>query len=48
MIESTSSAITAKECWLRFASLFKNKWHNIEELIDFDGKESMPSTFLLQ
>ena len=28
-------------------SLFKNKWHNIEVLIDFDGKESIPSTFFI-
>jgi hypothetical protein len=47
MIELMSGAISSKECGLRFVSLFKNKWHNIEELIDFDGKESIPSTFFI-
>ena len=47
MIELTRGAINSKECWLRFLSLFKNKWHNIEVLIDFDGKESIPSTFFI-
>jgi peptidoglycan/xylan/chitin deacetylase (PgdA/CDA1 family) len=47
MIELTSGAISGKECYLRFTSIFKNKWHNIEELIDFDGKESIPSTFFI-
>jgi len=47
MIELTSGAISGKECCLRFTSLFKNKWHSIEELIDFDGKESIPSTFFV-
>lgn len=47
MIELISGAISGKESCLRFASLFKNKWHNIEELIDFDGKESIPSTFFI-
>ncbi len=45
MIELTIGVITAKKCCLRFASLFKNRWHNIEELIDFDAKE--PSTFFI-
>jgi len=47
MIELMSGAISGKESCLRFASLFKNKWHNIEELIDFDGKNSIPSTFFI-
>lgn len=47
MIELTSGIISGKECGLRFASLFKNKWHNIKELIDFDGKECVPSTFFI-
>ena len=47
MIELTIGAITAKECQLRFSSLLKNRWHNIKELIDFDGKESIPSTFFI-
>jgi len=47
MIELMSGAIRGKECCLRFIGLFKNKWHNIEELIDFDGKESIPSTFFV-
>jgi len=47
MIELMSGAISGKECCLRFLSLFKNKWHNIEELVDFDGKESIPSTFFV-
>ena len=47
MIELTIGAITGKECCLRFASLLKNKWHNIEEVIDFDEKEAIPSTFFI-
>ena len=47
MIELTSGAISGKECCLRFTSIFKNKWHNIEELIDFDRIESIPSTFFV-
>ena len=47
MIELTIGMITGKESCLRFASLFKNKWHNIEELIDFDRIESTPSTFFI-
>lgn len=47
MIELMSGATSGKECCLRFADIFKNKWHNIEELIDFDGKESIPSTFFI-
>ena len=47
MIELMSGAISGKECCLRFASLLKNKWHNIEELMDFDGKEYIPSTFFV-
>ena len=47
IIELMSGAISGKECFLRFVSLFKNKWHNIEELIDFDGKEFIPSTFFI-
>ena len=47
MIELMSGEISGKECCLRFLSLFKNKWHNIEELVEFDGKESVPSTFFI-
>ena len=47
MIELMSGVISGKECCLRFVGLFKNKWHNIEELIDFDEKESVSSTFFI-
>ena len=47
VIELTSGAISGKECCLRFINLYKNKWHNIEELIDFDGKEYISSTFFI-
>ena len=47
MIELTIGAITAKEYQLRFSSILKNRWHNIKELIDFDAKESIPSTFFI-
>jgi len=47
MIELMSGAISGKEGCLRFADLFKNKWHNIEELIDFDRKEHIQSTFFI-
>jgi len=47
MIELIIGKITGRECRLRYAGLFKNKWNNIEELIDFDAKESIPSTFFI-
>jgi len=47
IIELVIGTLTYKEFLLRFTNLFKNKWHNIEELIDFDGKESIPSTFFI-
>jgi hypothetical protein len=47
IIELMIGIISGKECCLRFFSLFKNKWHNIEELIDFDGKKFIPSTFFI-
>ena len=47
MIELMSGASSGKECCLRFTNLFKNKWHNIEDLIDFDGEEFIPSTFFI-
>lgn len=34
-IELTIGSITGKEYLLGFSSLFKNKWHNVKDLIDF-------------
>ena len=47
IIELVIGTLTYKEFLLRFTNLFKNKWHNIEELIDFDRKEHIPSTFFI-
>ena len=47
MIELTSGAISGKECCLRFAALFKGKWHNIEEIIGFDRENKISSTFFI-
>ena len=47
MIELTSGAISGKECCLRFATLFKDKWHNIEEIIGFDRENKISSTFFI-
>ncbi len=47
IIELTTGMITSKECFLRFTYIFKNNWHNIEELIDFDTKECISSTFFI-
>jgi len=47
IVELMNGSIGGKELNLRFVSFFNNKWHNIEELLDFDGKESLPSTFFI-
>ena len=47
IIELTSGAISGKECCLRFATLFKDKWHNIEEIIEFDRENKISSTFFI-
>jgi hypothetical protein len=47
MIELRSGAISGKECCLRFATLFKDKWHNIEEIIGFDRENKISSTFFI-
>ncbi len=46
-IEVLSGTIGAKDYALRYRDLLKNKWQNIEELIEFNKKESIPSTFFL-
>ena len=37
--------ITTKEWWLRCISCFRKNRHNLEELMDFDAKHGIPSTF---
>jgi len=47
IIELVIGTITCKEYLLRFSNLFRNKFHNIDELIEFDRKEYIPSTFFI-
>ena len=47
IIELVIGTITCKECLLRFSNLFRNKFHNIDDLIEFDRKEYIPSTFFI-
>ncbi len=44
-IEVLSNTISFRDYVLRYKDLAKNKWQNIEELIDFNKKENIPSTF---
>ena len=46
-IEWSGGIISGKEFRLRLASILKNKWQNIEELIVFNKSESIPSTFFI-
>ncbi len=46
-IELVSGKISFKEYFFRFKELTKNKWQNLEELIEFDKGEQIPSTFFI-
>lgn len=46
-IELIISQISLKEYCLRLVNIFQSKWHNIPELICFDRKEMIPSTFFI-
>ncbi len=46
-IELVLGKISIKEFWLRYADIFKNKWNNIVELIDFNEKNNIPATFFI-
>lgn len=46
-IEWLLGKISFKEFSLRLKNLFKNKWNNITELIDYDEKYDIPSTFFI-
>lgn len=39
--------INFREYLLRFNDILKNKWNNIEKLMDFDEKMGIPSTFFV-
>jgi len=47
IMEIISGKITMKEFYLRHRNLIKNKWNNIEELLNFDLQNSVPSTFFI-
>ena len=44
-LELLVSSISLKEYFLRYKDLFQNKLQNISELVDFDLKNKIPSTF---
>ncbi len=46
-IELLSGKISFKEFMLRLNKLFKNKWNNIEELMEYNYKHSIPGTFFI-
>jgi|ERR1035437_2100794 hypothetical protein len=46
-IELLLQKISLREVYLRYCNLFRNKWNNISELMDFDEKEKVPSTFFV-
>ena len=46
-IEAFSRTISPKDYLLRYKEIARNKWQNIEELIEFNKKNSIPSTFFL-
>ncbi len=46
-IEVFSQSIGFKDYILRYRDLLKNKWQNIEELIEFNKKEGIASTFFI-
>lgn len=46
-MEWTGGMVSGKEFGLRLLSIFKNKWHNIDALINFNKQEMIPSTFFI-
>jgi len=46
-IEFVLGKISFREFTNRFSSIINNKWNNISELIDFDQKNNIPSTFFV-
>lgn len=46
-IEWLLTSISIKEYYNRLKDLFKNKWQNIEELMEFDKYNNIPSTFFI-
>lgn len=47
LIELKEKKITCKEYKLRLNDIFKNKWQNISELMEFEKKNKIPSTFFV-
>lgn len=46
-IELLSGKISGAEYMNRFGEFFTNKWHNIDEVIQFNQSKKIPSTFFL-
>jgi hypothetical protein len=46
-IELLLRRISLTEAYLRYCNLFRNKWNNIMELMDFDERNEIPSTFFV-
>jgi len=46
-IELLSGKISIKEYGLRLKRIFQNKWQNINEIIDFNNQNSIPSTLFV-
>ena len=40
-------SVSKREYYYRFKEFLRNKWNNIEELMDFDEKKNIPSTFFI-
>ena len=45
VIEGLGGALTARKFVLRVGDLFRKQWHQIDELMDFDEANGIPSTF---
>ena len=46
-IELGMGYISTSEIGFRFNSIIQNKWHNLEKLLQFNRKNSVPSTFFI-
>ncbi|SRR3989339_1777657 len=47
IIETVLGIISIKECFLRFYYSMRNQWNNIDDLMEFDRKHKIPSTFYI-
>lgn len=45
VMEWMNGVLTSKEAVLRLGDLFHKQWHHVDELMDFDQENGIPSTF---